>query len=329
MSFSFCGKLRHCRRSFHTTNCAKMTSEQLLATTSRWVQDWVIAQRLCPFAKPLIEKRTLRLRVTNGGDVERDFENEARRLMGLSKEQEQQGTAIDVEDYRQGTAIVDYRVGDRRDELLRKDSDDASASNCQLPAGHLLHPPAGESSLLICQPGSGLDDFWEFERKSYRLCQIMSEKLHLNEQLQIVLFHPQAVHDRYSSWHGGDIMDRASCDMIDEEQNLMKPDDEGSATTGCTSTSEDDKLHKKMYYQKETSATNGINGVGQEDPRNFTIRSPFPTYHLLRESDVLAAVQSGYPQPEEIPARNAARFRKKGLKVLREEWRGISEFSCR
>ena len=52
---------------------------------------------------------------------------------------------------------------------------------------------------------------------------------------------------------------------------------------------------------------------GAGDGSEYSIRSPYPTFHLLKESDVLEAVtDSGYPDPEQIPSRNAAILRKIG-----------------
>jgi hypothetical protein len=50
---------------------------------------------------------------------------------------------------------------------------------------------------------------------------------------------------------------------------------------------------------------------------DYTIRSPFPTIHLLRETDVLNAVQSGYPSLETLPARNKAKLIAQGVKKCR------------
>lgn len=49
------------------------------------------------------------------------------------------------------------------------------------------------------------------------------------------------------------------------------------------------------------------------DAADYTIRSPFPTVHLLREKDVMRAVKSGYPNLESLPARNKAKLRDLGL----------------
>lgn len=50
-----------------------------------------------------------------------------------------------------------------------------------------------------------------------------------------------------------------------------------------------------------------------EDGSEYSIRSPLPTFHFLREEDILAAVgDARYPEPELIPERNAAALRKLG-----------------
>jgi len=53
-------------------------------------------------------------------------------------------------------------------------------------------------------------------------------------------------------------------------------------------------------------------GADADDPANFTNRSPFPMFHLIREDGLAAALES-YPQPEQIPTRNISRLRALGL----------------
>lgn len=48
---------------------------------------------------------------------------------------------------------------------------------------------------------------------------------------------------------------------------------------------------------------------GAANATDYTIRSPYPTFHLLRESDVLTAIAGSYPSPELIPSRNAVALR--------------------
>jgi hypothetical protein len=54
----------------------------------------------------------------------------------------------------------------------------------------------------------------------------------------------------------------------------------------------------------------------EDDPANYTNRSPHPVLHLLREESVSRAVD-GYHDASEIPRRNAARLRALGLDAVR------------
>jgi hypothetical protein len=48
-----------------------------------------------------------------------------------------------------------------------------------------------------------------------------------------------------------------------------------------------------------------------DDPANYTNRSPYPMFHLLREAEVSRAVDA-HPDPDGIPARNVERMRALG-----------------
>jgi hypothetical protein len=101
--------------------------------------------------------------------------------------------------------------------------------------------PTHETTLIVYGNQSWTADFRQFVRLSWRMQQeaLGSEAgdiaSSLSKEVQIVVFHPQAVHQTYSE--------------------------------GPTSASD------------------------------YTIRSPYPTLHLLRESDVLRAVRS-HPNPQ-------------------------------
>ena len=56
-------------------------------------------------------------------------------------------------------------------------------------------------------------------------------------------------------------------------------------------------------------------GCNADDPANYTNRSPYPIFHLIREAGLAAALES-YPNPEAIPERNIARMRELGLAEL-------------
>jgi len=57
--------------------------------------------------------------------------------------------------------------------------------------------------------------------------------------------------------------------------------------------------------------------VPDDDPANYTNRSPCPVLHLLREASLEKAI-SEHPDPEGIPERNVSYARELGLSALRE-----------
>lgn len=59
-----------------------------------------------------------------------------------------------------------------------------------------------------------------------------------------------------------------------------------------------------------------FDGVSADDPANYTNRSPYPMFHLIREDGLAAALQR-YPDPEAIPRRNIERLRGLGLDGIR------------
>ena len=58
-------------------------------------------------------------------------------------------------------------------------------------------------------------------------------------------------------------------------------------------------------------------GAGEEDPANYTNRSPHPMFHLIREAPLARALEK-YPDPEAIPERNVSLLRELGLAAMRE-----------
>ena len=66
-----------------------------------------------------------------------------------------------------------------------------------------------------------------------------------------------------------------------------------------------------------------FDGADLQDPANYTNRSPFPMLHLLRESSIERAVQD-FPGVDEIPERNVATARRKGLTEMQALLAGCS-----
>jgi uncharacterized protein len=62
-----------------------------------------------------------------------------------------------------------------------------------------------------------------------------------------------------------------------------------------------------------------FDGSTEEDPSNYTNRSPYPMLHLLREESVSRAIDS-FPGTEKIPQRNIKFARQKGIIYMRSLW---------
>ncbi len=55
--------------------------------------------------------------------------------------------------------------------------------------------------------------------------------------------------------------------------------------------------------------------VSQQDPANYTNRSPYPMLHIIREASLEKALEN-YPAPEQIPLRNIEFCRAMGNKKM-------------
>lgn len=58
-------------------------------------------------------------------------------------------------------------------------------------------------------------------------------------------------------------------------------------------------------------------GTADNDPANYTNRSPYPMLHILREESVEQALKT-YPNPENIPKRNIKLTQSLGLQVMKD-----------
>jgi hypothetical protein len=78
-------------------------------------------------------------------------------------------------------------------------------------------------------------------------------------------------------------------------------------------------FHPRASHQtyKESGPEGDDDDDDEQAAGDYTIRSPYPTIHLLREEDVLRAVTSGYPQLDTLPHRNRAKFTAQGLDMCK------------
>ena len=65
-------------------------------------------------------------------------------------------------------------------------------------------------------------------------------------------------------------------------------------------------------------------GAEQDDPANYTNRSPYPMFHLIREASLAKAIE-GYPDAEQIPQRNIDKLRELGLQEIRRRLQACSD----
>lgn len=67
-------------------------------------------------------------------------------------------------------------------------------------------------------------------------------------------------------------------------------------------------FHPDYRFETDISA--------DEDPANYTNRSPYPMLHIIREESIERALKN-YPDPEDIPVRNIKLTRDLGLEKLK------------
>ena len=242
--------LANTRRLTGTASPTCTRHRRLMEETQRWLDDIVIGQKLCPFAPPVRSAPRMRMVVpdattTTSGD-------------GLDELLEQISAETDllVEGLlnRQNSMIEDSGGSD-------DDYDPNNAEDYEYP----------ETTLIILDT-----EFYPSLGREYRNLVQLSWRIQMecivdrghSDHLQLVLFHPLAVHDTYT---------------------------------------------------ERPSANDG-----HEDCADYTIRSPHPTIHLLRQADVMRAVQGGYADLEGLPSRNKAKLRRDRIVVCRKRLEGCS-----
>ena len=217
-------KVTRQRRKESYQRAAAALSSRMVASTQAWLDRVVIAEKLCPFAPPLTAANTLRI-------VESTAVNEKQAVAHVKKEVE----------------LL----------LLSSAKDDSEGTVKDNTAIGLTSTTPHHETTLVVFDAPFVQDFRDFVRLSWTLQEeIIVGENHLAE-LQLVLFHPTATHQTYSS-HAGD----------------------GNGTAA-----------------------------------DYTIRSPYPVVHLLRKVDVMRAEMGGYPNLEELPARNKRKLLAQGLSV--------------
>lgn len=207
--------------------------------TQKWLDSIVIGEKLCPFAPPVSKEPKLRIHISNASN---------------------------------------------HDEIINEISKEAAflvLGNCPIYSSdnndHSTTRP--ETTLVVLDEHKcpSLNDFRDLVHLSWRILDEAIVQNRFEKELQIVPFHPLAVHDTYSM-------------LTAPPQSLS------------------------------TTAKDGPLQDALQDAANYTIRSPFPIIHLLREIDVYKVVKHGtYPDLEGLPSRNKAKLRKLGLDYCQQK----------
>ena len=136
---------------------------------------------------------------------------------------------------------------------------------------------------------------------------------------------------RYSVNHSTDIenclLDLVlECDRLDSDQSiettlLIYPDsftafDDYLDFLGLAELLLSEQGYEGVYQLASFHPDYCFEEAEQDDPANYTNRSPYPMLHLLRETSLEQAVNN-YPHPENIPQRNIKLTRELGLIKMR------------
>lgn len=77
-------------------------------------------------------------------------------------------------------------------------------------------------------------------------------------------------------------------------------------------------LQLVLFHPLAVHQTYGEVDPSVESASDYTIRSPFPTIHLLREVDLMRAVKGGYPDLESLPSRNKLKMDRQGQELCQQ-----------
>jgi hypothetical protein len=212
----------------------------LVKATRQWFETIVLGQKLCPFAAPL----------SGRGNHHHNQNNPLLRIVASTATIAEQAVA-DLQ------AEISYLLQSSSQPQEEAESSGTAITNEKNNNHNIRHPI---TTLVVFDNVAFVKDYVNFIKLSWTLQQACIVEPDLTEHLQLVFFHPQAVHSTYQS-------------------------------TGNTN---------------------------DEDAGEYTIRSPYPTVHLLREIDVLRAVQSGYPQLDTLSQRNKVKLRTHGTSKCRQ-----------
>lgn len=266
-----------------------MSIRHRIQATQKWVQSIVIGQKLCPFAPPLLQ---------SNGTAVRQRKNNVQRCPRLKSNND-----TDANDVKKFPKLrIHASESTSRESLITELTNEAHL----LMTGDSTNITVHNIPSATCSTTSDMD----------------IESLSMEEDT----ISKDPVHDH-------DIFDQNHLDKPETTLLVLHP-------SMCQSYREFIQLSWDMQY--EAIVQNGYahdlqlvlfhplashntyaeelidEDIGYDDAANYTIRSPYPTVHLLRELDVMKAMKSGYRDVEGIPSRNKASLRFQGAKVCKD-----------
>lgn len=300
----------------------RLATGAVRAATRRWVDNFIVGKGVCPFVKPLLARNKLRTALTSAQseeDLQLDFRRELQPYIAQLQAEFCNEEVIKDSSFTAGLGVP---LGDDRRERVG------------ITSGHdeqQLNPATIESTLLVVSDPMFLADYFHFYKTASLLDEIIAEA-GLKDHLKIVLFHPRAVHNGYTSSDPFALrrrhVDRSSIKPPPTESSSSKRDEisVGGAASSSSGSSSPASRRGRRGRRREDSTSRGQSIIRQEQSYdsieaidedseehwgpNLVLRAPHPTFHLLRECDLEAAKQKMPGCGELVPEGNRKRLGK-------------------
>jgi len=182
------------RRTFSSTTSGTINNDRnqrLIHETQNWLDRIVIGQKLCPFAPPVRSPPRLRMVASEATDADQLVEQ-----MSAEADLLVAGLMSNNGDGDNGDNGDDGDIGDNNTIDTDDDDDDDDDDGVSLPPQTSSFP---ETTLVIlnAQNFPAMSDYRNLIRLSWRIqSDCIVDRGH-SDHLQLVLFHPLAVHDTY------------------------------------------------------------------------------------------------------------------------------------
>ncbi len=144
----------------------------------------------------------------------------------------------------------------------------------------------------------------EMERDTVHYC--VSDDHHIDQALQLLL-DQFVVLDEHPQYQTGLIIFKLGFKEFDQYLDLVEYANGLIEQGGYAGIYQLATFHPDYCFE----------GEHQDDPANYTNRSPYPILHILREVS-LEAVLKRYPNPESIPENNINKAREIGAQALHD-----------